>query len=232
MNGTILLVDDNSMFIEIEKEFLQSSPVEILTAKDGHEAMQVIKKKRPDLIFMDYQMPKMDGAECCRAIKSDSSLSTIPVVMVTSKGNEDDQNKSYSAGCDVFLTKPLDRVFFLSVARSFLPSINRREKRVQTSMKAVYRVNNESISCTIHNLGVGGAFLSTDYFGIPKSVIQLTFTLPGGAVIDCHGRIAWVNRFSSLLPVGFGVQFALLPKRAEEALADLINDGSVSHPCM
>ena len=89
MNGTILFVDDNSLFIEIEKEFLQYTGVDVLTARDGLEALDVVKTKRPDLIFMDLQMPKMDGAECCRAIKSDNSLSTIPVVMVSAKGNED-----------------------------------------------------------------------------------------------------------------------------------------------
>ncbi len=223
MNGTILLVDDNSMFIEIEKEFLQYTGVDVLTAKDGLEALDVVKTKRPDLIFMDLQMPKMDGAECCRAIKSDSSISTIPVVMVTSKGNEDDQSKSYGAGCEDFLTKPLDRDYFLTVARSFLPSINRREKRLQTSIKAVYRVNNESILCAIDNLGIGGAFLSTDYIGMPKSVMQISFTLPDGTVIECPGRIVWINRIHSKYPRGIGIKFALMPQRMQEALKRFID---------
>jgi len=224
MDSTILLVDDNKLFLEIEKEYLQSSPVEVLTAKNGLEAIHVIRNKRPDLVFMDMQMPKMDGIACCRAIKSDPSFNTIPVVMVTSRGNENDQNNSCSAGCDDYITKPLDRGHFLSVARSFIPSINRREKRVQTLITAVFRVNNESMSCAIHNVSVGGAFLHSDYFGVPGCVIQLTFTLPGGTVIECHGRIVWANRVSSQMPMGFGVQFALLPKDAKEALSKYIQE--------
>ncbi len=225
MNKTILLVDDVQMFIEIEKEFLQTSPVEILTAKDGLEALHVIRNKRPDLVFMDVHMPKMDGVACCRAIKSDASFVNIPVVMVTAKGSEQEQSKAYSAGCDHFITKPLDRDYFLLVARSFIPSINRREKRLQQSIKAVCRINNESISCTIHDLGVRGVFVACNYFGIPKSVVQLAFTLPDGAMIECHGRIAWVNRDNSVMPKGFGVQFALLPKPAKEALTKYIEEG-------
>jgi CheY-like chemotaxis protein len=223
MNGTILLVDDNSMFIEIEKEFLQYTGIDVLTARDGLEALNVVRTKRPDLIFMDLQMPKMDGAECCRTIKSDTSLNTIPVVMVSAKGNEDDQSKSYGAGCEDFLTKPLDRDYFLSVARSFLPTINRREKRLQACIKAVYRVNNESTLCTIDNLSVGGAFLSTEYFGMPKSIMQISFTLPDGTVIECPSRIIWINRISGKHPRGIGIKFALMPQQMQEALKRFID---------
>jgi CheY-like chemotaxis protein len=223
MNETILLVDDLQMFIEIEKEFLQYSSVEILTANDGLDALQVIRDKRPDLIFMDIQMPKMDGIACCRAIKSDASIVNIPIVMVTAKGNVEEQNNSYSAGCDEFITKPLDWDYFLTVARSFIPSINRRGKRLQIRIKAHCRVNNESIPCTIHDLGIGGAFIECERIAVPKSIVQLTFTLPDGAMIECQGRIAWINRMSSLKPIGFGIQFALLPKQAKESLTKLLD---------
>jgi CheY-like chemotaxis protein len=226
MGGTILLVDDNKMFIEIEKEFLQYSSVEILTAEDGLEALNQIQYKRPDLVFMDFVMPKMDGIACCRAIKSDFDLLNIPVVMVTAQGNLEERNNAYSAGCDLFITKPLDRDSFLDAARSFMTSINRREKRRQISIDAVCRLNNEPISCRIHDLGAGGAFIETSYFGIPKSVIQVAFSLPDGTGIECQGRIAWLNRNNSVKPVGFGVQFALLPTRAKEALVRFIMEGA------
>ena len=73
MKKTILLVDDNDMFLEIEKEFLQYTNTEVITACDGIEALNIVKAMRPDLIFMDLEMPKMDGASCCRAIKDDSA---------------------------------------------------------------------------------------------------------------------------------------------------------------
>lgn len=225
MGDTILLVDDNKMFIEIEKEFLQYSPVEILTAEDGVEALHEIRNKRPDLVFMDIFMPKMDGITCCQAIKSDFSLVNIPVVIVTAKGNDDEQNKATFAGCDHFITKPLDRDCFLNVARSFISSINRRGKRRQVNITAVCRMNNETFHCSIHDLGVGGAFVATSYFGIPKSVIHLSFSLPDGSIIECQGRIAWVNRVKSLKPIGFGIQFALLPNHATKAITQFIMEG-------
>src|SRR5690242_7384516 len=113
MGKAILLVDDVQMFIEIEKEFLQNSQVEILTARDGLEALDIIKERRPDLVFMDLQMPKMNGDACCRAIKSDRVQFATPVVMVTAKGDEEAKDSCLAAGCDGFLTKPLDRDRFL-----------------------------------------------------------------------------------------------------------------------
>jgi CheY-like chemotaxis protein len=222
MNGTILLVDDNRMFIEIEKEFLEYSHVDVLTAQDGLEALHVIKTNRPDLVFMDLQMPKMDGAACCRAIRSDPALVTIPVVMVTSKGKDEDRENCFSAGCDYFLTKPLDRDHFLEAARRYLPGVDRREKRLSINIDAICSINDKAFSCVLHDISMGGAFIATDYFGVPESVIRISFTLPDGTIIECPGRIAWVNRISSNLPKGFGVKFALMSKHAKESLERFI----------
>ena len=111
MGKSILLVDDVQMFIEIYKEFLQYSKVEIMIARDGIEALDVIKAKKPDLIFMDLQMPRMDGAACCRIIKTDAMLMDIPVIMISSSSKDEDRQICFSAGCDYFITKPVSRYF-------------------------------------------------------------------------------------------------------------------------
>jgi len=224
MNGTILLVDDNTMFIDIQKEYLAGSMVNILTAHNGFEALDVVKSRRPDLIFMDLQMPRMDGAECCREIKSDPAFDAIPVVMVTTKGNEEDQKNCFVAGCDHFLTKPLDRDQFLEVARRFLPVVDRRERRHKVSIEATFSAHDAVQTCRVLDISVGGAFLATDFFGMPRSVIHLAFTLPDGTTIDTPCRIAWVNRVTMpKLPKGFGVKFALLPKELKESLEKYVD---------
>jgi CheY-like chemotaxis protein len=223
MDHTILLVDDLRMFIEIEKEFLQYTLVDVLTAKDGLEALDVIKTKRPDVVFMDLEMPRMDGATCCRAIKADTALTNIPVVILTSKGKDENRERCYSAGCDYFLTKPLDRDVFLDVARKFIPDIDRRERRILVSMDTLLRVSDDNVPCRLHDLSVGGAFITTDYFGIPNSVVQISFTLPDGTAIECHARIAWINRIYAKFPRGIGIKFALMPQRMQEALKQFID---------
>lgn len=219
MVNTVLLVDDNLLFLDIEKDFLQYSYVNVLTAKDGLEALIHIKTKRPDLVFMDLEMPRMDGTTCCRAIKSDL-FNNIPVVMVSSKDNE---KNCYSAGCNYFISKPLDRDVFLDAARRFIPSIDRRERRSGTNIDCILHIDNKTISCRLDNLSMGGAFAITDYFGIPNSVVQINFKLPDGTVIDCPGRIAWINRIEDNHHKGFGVKFALVTKEAQSALKNFIN---------
>jgi hypothetical protein len=76
--------------------------------------------------------------------------------------------------------------------------------------------------CHIKNLSIGGAFVVTDYIGVPNSVVQIHFTLPDGTVIDCSGRIAWMNRIEGNYPKGFGIKFALMTKDAKYALKNFI----------
>jgi len=121
----ILLVDDVRLFLELEKSFLHLAQVELLTAANGEEALAIIRRERPDLVFLDLYMPVLDGAACCAAIKGDPELSATPVVMVTTGGKPDEVEQCRTAGCDGLLTKPLDRSAFLDMVSRFIPSFNR-----------------------------------------------------------------------------------------------------------
>src|SRR5512146_2027805 len=94
----ILLVDDNRLFLEMEKEFLQPCAVMIYTARDGREALELVRMVRRDLIFMDLQMPETDGAECCAILKGDPDMKGIPVVMVVTTERDDDMLRCRRAG--------------------------------------------------------------------------------------------------------------------------------------
>ena len=218
MNKSILLVDDVRMNIEIEKEFLKYSMLDILTAKDGLEALNIVKTRRPDIVFMDLEMPNMDGATSCRAIKSDASILNTPVVIVTAMGNEESKKNCYSAGCDFLLSKPLDRDIFLNVARMFMPTIERREKRVSVKIDCTFRCQDEIVSGQLSNLSNGGAFVVTDYAAIPGNVVQISFSLPDGILIVCPARIVWANRMDRKISKGFGIKFSLMAKEAKSHL--------------
>jgi len=222
MTRSILLVDDVQMFIEIQKEYLQDSRVDILTARNGLDALRVMKSKRPDLIFMDFHMPMMDGAACCRVIKSDPGLREIPVVMITALGKTADKVVSETSGCNDFLTKPLDRDLFLEAAKRYIPGIERREKRIPVNINAQLRTNGTTLKCTLKDLSTGGAYVVSDYETTIKSVFQISFTLPDNIMIECHARVAWINSNIPGIPQGFGVQFALLTNSAKDAIANLI----------
>lgn len=122
-NAKILLIDDIDMFLYMQKTFLKLSSVNLFAARNGLEALESTRKERPSLIFMGLHMPTMDDAVCCARIKADRGLKSLPVVMITSKGKED-QEICIKSGCDAFLTKPLDRARYLATALKYLPDTN------------------------------------------------------------------------------------------------------------
>ncbi|WP_243372494.1 response regulator [Geotalea sp. SG265] len=223
----VLLVDDVNMFLEIQKGFLKRSTVTILTAKDGAEALAVIRAKRPDLVFMDLHMPNMGGAECCSAIKADPGLKSTTVILITTAGKADDEAACRKAGCDGFITKPLDRNIYLELARHYLPVIDRREERLHCSTKVRFTIFSVSLSGEICDISNHGAYIAADYTIEINAVVNVIFALPGnGAIIQAKGRVAWLNtsetRRKKSLPEGFGIEFLDLPLEAKAALNEFI----------
>jgi len=227
MTPKVLLVDDVAMFLELQKMFLKRSSVHILTAKDGVEALKIAKKELPVLIFMDLHMPNMNGVECCALIKADPLLRSIPVVMITTEGKEDDRNICYGAGCDDFMTKPIDRILYLEMARKFVPTIDRRESRVSFRTKVKFRVFGLTLSGEILNISAHGVYVATDYEVDAETMLELVFALPeeSGALIQSRGRVAWVNSAKDKkknLPAGFGVELIAITEDSNRILKNFI----------
>jgi CheY-like chemotaxis protein len=147
----------------------------------------------------------------------------VPVIMLSSTAKDEDRNVSYAAGCDYFLPKPIDRNMFLAYARKFIIDIDRREKRVASSFDGTLFSDNSTIPIKLLDISVGGAYIVSNHHTVTDSVIQLNFVIPDGTRIECHARVAWVNRIYTKIPQGFGVKFALMNKKAEGALKKFIS---------
>lgn len=221
MSQTILLVDDLQMFLEIQRDFFKWSSVNIVTAKNGQEALSVMSGTRTDLVFLDLEMPVMDGASCCKAIKAHPKFRKTPVVIVTSSVNQKD--KCIEAGCDRFLTKPVGRERFLEISREFIPGIDRRTQRVPCRAEGTITLNGKTVKVLLHDLSMEGAFIATDYDGCVNEVISLLFTLPTGR-LDCVAKIVWKNRDTTpKYPKGIGVKFALVSQITRTALTAFLD---------
>ena len=116
----ILIVDDNPQNLDIFQTRLAAQGYEILTASDGEEALAVAREKRPDLILLDIMMPKLNGIEVCRRLKSDSSLPFMPIIMVTAKADPKDVVAGLEAGADEYLAKPVDQTALVARVKSML----------------------------------------------------------------------------------------------------------------
>ena len=120
MSKTILLVDDTETVLLFEKIMLKGSGFALRAAHNGNEAIEDIKRVKPDLILLDILMPEMDGIQTCRQIKGDPETSAIPIIMVTTKGDQELVDLAVQAGCNDYMTKPLDKVELLTKVRAFL----------------------------------------------------------------------------------------------------------------
>jgi CheY-like chemotaxis protein len=119
----ILIVDDEAfirLLIEQTLEDLEEGGVQILTARNGTEALKVIQEEKPLLVFLDVMMPMISGYEVCRTVKHDLDMQEVFVVLLTAKGQELDQQIGKEAGADLYMTKPFDPDELLDLAKQIL----------------------------------------------------------------------------------------------------------------
>jgi two-component system cell cycle response regulator len=120
MPALILVVDDVPANVKLLEAKLTNEYYDIISAKDGYEAIEQAKKHKPDLVLLDVMMPGMDGFETCRKMKEDYEISHIPVVMVTALSEASDRVKGLEAGADDFLTKPINDIALFARVKSLV----------------------------------------------------------------------------------------------------------------
>jgi CheY-like chemotaxis protein len=108
MSAKILVVDDNPTNLKLVSQVLEFEGYEILTAIDAEEAQVVLADTLPDLILMDIALPGMDGLTLTRKLKADERTRHIRIVALTAFAMKGDDQKAFDAGCDGYITKPID----------------------------------------------------------------------------------------------------------------------------
>jgi len=120
----ILIVDDEPDIIDILTSFIKFSHggvYGIFQAGDGEKALDIVKNEKPDLVFLDLQLPLMNGFEVCRHIKTDKNLAHIPIIIISAYNSEENIAKSMTLGANMFLEKPLTLKKILGAIEEFLP---------------------------------------------------------------------------------------------------------------
>ena len=104
----ILIVDDNEMNVKLLRWLLEKHGYVVHTASDAQTAREGIRAAHPQLVLMDIQLPDIDGLQLTREFKADPGLRSIPIVAVTSYAMKGDRQRAVAAGCDGYITKPID----------------------------------------------------------------------------------------------------------------------------
>jgi len=119
--ATVLVVEDNPANMKLTSMFLSAAGHSVLAAFDAETGLGLAREQHPDLIFMDIQLPGMDGLAATAILKNDPETASIPVVALSALAMKADQERSQSAGCDAFLVKPLRYKELYAVIERLLP---------------------------------------------------------------------------------------------------------------
>ncbi len=106
MKKRILVVDDEVAIVRVLRDRLETEGFEVLTAYDGAQGVEIATRERPDLILMDVTMPHMDGLTAAQVLRAQPETAHIPIIMLTARGQESDEEAGYQAGAIRYFTKP------------------------------------------------------------------------------------------------------------------------------
>jgi two-component system phosphate regulon response regulator PhoB len=148
----ILVVDDEEDILELVSYNLQKEGYELHRATSGETGIKMARTLLPDLILLDLMLPGMDGLECCRLLKSEPRTSSIPVVMLTAKGEDSDIVAGLELGADDYITKPFSPRVLLARVRAVL----RRTKKAAEPSPAVIRIHELELNPAKHEVRVKG----------------------------------------------------------------------------
>ncbi|MFC1870989.1 response regulator [Chloroflexota bacterium] len=118
----ILVADDEPTIRQVVRKRLSKDYV-VIEAENGQQAVDMARTEKPDAILMDFQMPVLDGLGACYIIKADAETKAIPVIIVSARGHELDQQYANDMGADAYITKPFEFSELLNTIKRFLPTL-------------------------------------------------------------------------------------------------------------
>ena len=124
----VLLIEDNPINMELATDLLEGSGFEVVTAQDAEVGINLARETQPSLILMDLSLPGMDGLEATKALKADPQTAAIPIVAVTAHAMKGDEQKALDAGCEGYITKPIDTRMFPMLVMQVLEQAVQRNK--------------------------------------------------------------------------------------------------------
>ena len=119
-NPVVLIVDDNAQNLELLQAYLEEIDCDTIPAYDGLQALELVAKRKPDLVLLDIMMPQMSGFEVCRRLKKDPNTQDIPIIMVTALSEFGDIERGIDSGTDDFVSKPVNRLELLARVKTML----------------------------------------------------------------------------------------------------------------
>ena len=215
----LLVVEDDPASLELMTEVFTSLKAEVRAVSDSEEAVGIINHERFDGIFLDLEMPKLNGFDLARLVRKSSSNKSTPIIIVTGRDERQTMQEVFALGATFFLQKPVDRqklsFLFRTVSGGMLEN-RRKYIRVPLKTEVICIVGSRTIRGVTWNLSQGGMQVEANNLQAKDSV-RLSFQLPvSGVSIDAMGIVAWANEKRQ------GIQFTTLNTPAQHSIRTYI----------
>jgi CheY-like chemotaxis protein len=125
----ILIIEDNLLNLELATDLLEANGFVVVAAPTAEEGLRLARELLPDLVLMDFGLPGMDGLSATRKIKNDPATQHLTIVGLTAHAMKGDEELALSAGCDGYLTKPINTRSFVATVNDFLASAHSRQPK-------------------------------------------------------------------------------------------------------
>ena len=124
MNGKIFIIEDETSIIKLVQHNLEKEGFIVSSSENGNDGLKQLKKFEPNLLLLDWMLPDLSGIEICKNIRKDNKFKTLPIIMLTAKGEEEDKIKGLESGVDDYLTKPFSYKELLARIKAVLRRSN------------------------------------------------------------------------------------------------------------
>jgi CheY-like chemotaxis protein len=172
---TILFADDIPASLDLFEAILQRAECRFLRAEDGPAALATARRERPDLVYLDIEMPHLKGDEVCRILKAELDFAKTPVVLVSAR---DGEGLAAKCGADLFLKKPVDEPQLLSTLERFLSLLPRKEPRRSVDWPITFWREGSSHNGRIRDLSRTGFFMESKCVQAVGARLAITFPIP------------------------------------------------------
>jgi DNA-binding response OmpR family regulator len=211
----LLVVEDHIPSLELMTEVFTSLKAEVRPISESEKAAALVNQEKFDGIFLDLEMPKLNGFDLARLVRKSSWNKSTPIIIVTGRDERQTMQDAFSIGATFFLQKPVDRqklnALFRMVTGGMLEN-RRKATRVPIQTEVACTVGSRTVRGTSWNLSQGGMQVEVDSLK-PKDAVRLSFKLPvSGVIIDAAGVVVWGKERRQ------GIQFTTVSAQSQQSI--------------
>jgi CheY-like chemotaxis protein len=218
----VLIADDLKLFLAIERTLLEKGGLDVVTAETGDEAIDRARRRPPNLVLLDLEMPGRDGADTCAAMRRDPALASTPIIIMTARGSNSARERCLEAGCTEFVVKPEHPKELLGLVARVLAARRRKAAWISVVFSIHGNPGGRQFVGRAADLSATGLLLVTSKHLEVDNVIEVEFVVPKNhQTVRTRGRITRA-RPTAIGTVETGVHFLDIGPGDQEAILEYV----------